>query len=163
MLASGESRWKPVQRPVLPTDDQRTGAFMVVGSGGEGGYGRQKQHNQLRQSSWNWPSVVWQAPWPGIEPTAPAVEGEVLTPGLPGKSLHWFSKSPCKIRRDRKNSPHVWDGVSRSGKVESLLQDHTAESVLGIQTSAWSSEHGCLVRDTFWVSDANPPWHNSGV
>ena len=27
------------------------------------------------------------APWPGIKPTTPALEGEVLTPGLPGKSL----------------------------------------------------------------------------
>ena len=25
-------------------------------------------------------------PWPGIEPTAPALEGEVLTTRLPGKS-----------------------------------------------------------------------------
>ena len=27
------------------------------------------------------------APWPGIEPALPALEGEVLTAGLPGKSL----------------------------------------------------------------------------
>ena len=27
------------------------------------------------------------APWPGIKPTTPELEGEVLTPGLPGKSL----------------------------------------------------------------------------
>ena len=26
------------------------------------------------------------APWPGIEPTPPALEGEVLTTGRPGKS-----------------------------------------------------------------------------
>ena len=29
------------------------------------------------------------ASWPGIEPTAPAVEGEVLTTGPPGKSPLW--------------------------------------------------------------------------
>ena len=27
------------------------------------------------------------APWPGIEPAPPALEGELLTTGLPGKSL----------------------------------------------------------------------------
>ena len=27
-------------------------------------------------------------PWPGIEPTPPALEGEVLTTGLPGKCLY---------------------------------------------------------------------------
>ena len=27
------------------------------------------------------------APWPGIEPSPPALEGKVLTTGLPGKSL----------------------------------------------------------------------------
>ena len=27
------------------------------------------------------------APWPGIEPIPPALEGEILTTGLPGKSL----------------------------------------------------------------------------
>ena len=33
-------------------------------------------------------------PWPGTEPTPPALEGEVWTPGLPGKSpLPWFFRS----------------------------------------------------------------------
>ena len=30
------------------------------------------------------------APWPGIEPTPSALEGEVLTSGPPGKSLVLF-------------------------------------------------------------------------
>ena len=30
------------------------------------------------------------APWPGIEPAPPTLEGEVLTTGLPGKSLDFF-------------------------------------------------------------------------
>ena len=30
------------------------------------------------------------APWPGIRPTAPVLEGIVLTTGPPGKSLHCF-------------------------------------------------------------------------
>ena len=30
------------------------------------------------------------APRPGTEPTLPALEGEVLTTGLPGKSLYFF-------------------------------------------------------------------------
>ena len=30
------------------------------------------------------------APWPGIEPAPPALKGEVLTTGLPGKSLIFF-------------------------------------------------------------------------
>ena len=30
------------------------------------------------------------APWPGIKPTPPAMEGEVLTTGLAGKSLSFF-------------------------------------------------------------------------
>ena len=29
------------------------------------------------------------APWSGIEPALPALEGEVLTTGQPGKSLNW--------------------------------------------------------------------------
>ena len=32
------------------------------------------------------------APWPGIEPAPPALEGEVLTTGPPGKSLGWLLK-----------------------------------------------------------------------
>ena len=30
------------------------------------------------------------APWPGIKPTPAALEGEVLTTGVPGKSLSVF-------------------------------------------------------------------------
>ena len=33
-------------------------------------------------------SGIW-APWPGIKPTPPALEGEVLTTGQPGKSHLW--------------------------------------------------------------------------
>ena len=36
------------------------------------------------------------APRPGIEPTCPALEGEVLTTGPPGKSLPLFFKTPMK-------------------------------------------------------------------
>ena len=32
----------------------------------------------------------WLAPQPGIKPTPPELEGEVLTPGPPGKSLSFF-------------------------------------------------------------------------
>ena len=32
------------------------------------------------------------APWPGIEPTPTALEGEILTTGAPGKSLDVFLK-----------------------------------------------------------------------
>ena len=36
------------------------------------------------------------APWPGIEPAPPALEGEIITIGLPGKSpLQPFLKA-CK-------------------------------------------------------------------
>ena len=39
------------------------------------------------------------APQPGIEPTSPALEDEVLTTGLPGKSYLLFSYSglPCLL------------------------------------------------------------------
>ena len=30
------------------------------------------------------------APWPGIEPVPSALEGEILTPGPPERSLHYF-------------------------------------------------------------------------
>ena len=30
------------------------------------------------------------APWPGMEPTSPALEGKVLTTEPPGKSHHFF-------------------------------------------------------------------------
>lgn len=30
------------------------------------------------------------APWPGIEPTPPSLEGQVSNTGLPGKSAHYF-------------------------------------------------------------------------
>ena len=33
-----------------------------------------------------WPQGMWDLPGPGIEPTPPALEGEVLTTGPPGKS-----------------------------------------------------------------------------
>ena len=35
---------------------------------------------------------VWDLPQPGIEPAPPALEGEVLTTGPPGKSLEM---APC--------------------------------------------------------------------
>ena len=37
------------------------------------------------------------APGPGIEPATPALEGEVLTTGLPGKSQHSLLHSPDKM------------------------------------------------------------------
>ena len=53
------------------------------------------------------------APWPGIEPTPPALEGEVLTTGLPGKSpeRRHFGPSP-KIYSIASPAPHFlgWDG-----------------------------------------------------
>ena len=48
-----------------------------------------------------------QAPWPGIETAPPAVEGEVLTPGPPGKSFQkifdalivpWWWMRQCKTK-----------------------------------------------------------------
>ena len=47
------------------------------------------------------------APQPGIEPTPPAVEGEVLTIGLPGKSPHLVAFS-CHVCL----SPQIWDSFS---------------------------------------------------
>ena len=42
------------------------------------------------------------APRPGIEPTSPALEGEVLTTGLPGKSPgRIFNKVTKEIRVQR--------------------------------------------------------------
>ena len=38
------------------------------------------------------------SPWPGIEPAPPALEGEVLTTGLPGKSLQFILDSLFKKR-----------------------------------------------------------------
>ena len=46
------------------------------------------------------------APQPGIEPTTPAVEGEVLTTGLPGKSLR-TKTSKSQSCRDRKQKKKV--------------------------------------------------------
>ena len=37
------------------------------------------------------------APQPGIEPAPPALEGEVLTTGLPGKSLYHHFLTSCSI------------------------------------------------------------------
>ena len=44
--------------------------------------------------------------WPGIEPTHPALEGEVLTTGLPGKSPQWtflmvLSHQSCSLMTKR--------------------------------------------------------------
>ena len=50
------------------------------------------------------------APWPGIEPAPPAVEGEVLTTGLPGKSI-----KGRKEARDRKREEII---ESDDGKKE---------------------------------------------
>ena len=38
------------------------------------------------------PHSMW-APWPGIEPASPALQGGFLSTGLPGKSYFWFSIS----------------------------------------------------------------------
>ena len=38
------------------------------------------------------------APWPGIEPALPALEGEVLTTGPPGKSREISFKGQHKTR-----------------------------------------------------------------
>ena len=37
----------------------------------------------------SWDACGILGPWPGIEPTPPALEGKVLTTGLPGKSQHF--------------------------------------------------------------------------
>ena len=36
------------------------------------------------------------APWLGIEPTPPALEGDILATGPPGKSLNSMEKSYCQ-------------------------------------------------------------------
>ena len=36
------------------------------------------------------PPVMWELPGPGIEPISPALAGEFLTTGLPGKSSKFF-------------------------------------------------------------------------
>ena len=42
------------------------------------------------------------APQPGIEPTPPALEGEVLTTGSPGKSLYfWFFSQLVKKNKNK--------------------------------------------------------------
>ena len=38
------------------------------------------------------------APWPGIEPTPIALEGEILTTGAPGKSLDIFLSNWCYLK-----------------------------------------------------------------
>ena len=48
------------------------------------------------------------APWPGIKPTPPALEGEVLTTGPPGKSLwFWFLAKPTFNCHSHFISPRV--------------------------------------------------------
>ena len=77
-------------------------------------------------------------------------------------AAHWFSRSCCKIRRDREKSPHIWDGVNRSRKVKWLHQDRTAESVpecarhsnFSLEQSTWLVSQGCLLGE--W----HKPWHN---
>ena len=41
---------------------------------------------------WCFGQETWSvlAPWPGIEPIPPAVEGEILSSGPPGKSVYYF-------------------------------------------------------------------------
>ena len=41
---------------------------------------------------------------PGIEPTAPALEGKILTTGLLGKSLFFFFLNDYNYRRVRKKA-----------------------------------------------------------
>ena len=38
------------------------------------------------------------APWPGIEPAPPALEGKVLTTGPPGKALHVSLRTELKAK-----------------------------------------------------------------
>ena len=40
------------------------------------------------------------APWPGIELAPPALEGEVLTTGMPGKSLCFFKQEEIEAQRN---------------------------------------------------------------
>ena len=57
-----------------------------------------------------WPRGIWDlSSRPGIEPTPPALEGEVLTTGLPGKSLSlqfYGWKLKC-LPRDAKGISHL--------------------------------------------------------
>ena len=50
-------------------------------------------------------------PWPGIEPTSPALKGSVLTTGPPGKSLflHLYNESPATqpTEVEAQNPPHI--------------------------------------------------------
>ena len=45
------------------------------------------------------------APQPGVEPTPPALEGEVLTTGPPGKSPHWLL---TKIKLPLTHKGRIW-------------------------------------------------------
>ena len=56
------------------------------------------------------------APWPGIEPAPPALEGEVLTTGPPEKSLDFF-----KIKLNI-HMFYVWFSISTSSLPKRNLQ-----------------------------------------
>ena len=67
------------------------------------------------------------APWPGIEPAPPALEGGVSTTGPPGKSLSWFSSHgnpwPSCRSRSAVETTHSWHGAHSSSLfLEDLLQ-----------------------------------------
>ena len=43
------------------------------------------------------PCGMWNLPRPGIKPMSPLLEGEFLTSGPPGKSLHVIMVEPCSF------------------------------------------------------------------
>ena len=81
-----------------------------------------------------WPQGMWDlSSQPGIEPTPPALEGEVLAIGLPGKSLE-FSYSPSLC-------PDVAAEVTRAHSFP-ILSDCTSP---GGSSCCWDVQTVCTV------------------
>ena len=49
------------------------------------------------------------APWPGIEPAPPILEGEILTTGPPGKSREILSSG---LKGEKMNNPVIFNTIT---------------------------------------------------
>ena len=116
-----------------------------------------------------WKACGILAPWPGMEATLPAVEGEVLTTGSPGKSLNSCCFKPLSLRQlvtvaigwsvqHTKEMTGAWWQDGGEGQVD-VFGDTEEEDMLGSGDTSEGAD-GALVdrKQRDWGQDAG--WRN---
>ena len=90
----------------------------------------------------DWEAFVIVVPWPGIEPSPPALEGKVSTTGPSGKSLGWvlmlrIAAAAAKLLQSCPTLCDPIDGSPPGSPVPGILQARRLEWVAISFSNAW--------------------------